>query len=469
MRPSRASKPIAPILFDGESLSGLFPQDINELSMANIGQAVTVVMKADEVILGHDGSEQGLELLRHLGVGLTLQGTNVVIHGLCTADELRFKLLQGRVKHGVYLCEDLRRPGTYEIHCLNGNGETNRDAADLIPIAKLAQRAAFLPTIRAGRKNERLDDSTGSYCDAIVAASLVGAGSSVGAIVSNAPNAAIDHLLSHLEKAAKRADVAVDIVIVPRRSFRRQPNPLDRREAIEAVRDAVVAQGAAMGLVWHSATQAPDIIDETGALVSHRDVMLLIAQSLLAERHGRTVVHDRRCSWATAALPRHPLSQTLAAAPDQPALSDVMRQGRATYGFMLPGIHLFSDLHFAESGLAAALFVASLSAPGTPLSQRVAATCGETGCAMATAPVAADVGTVLSEFGRIIARDGIQTLHKSMLLVETTAWNMAAHADTSRNRIEISIETRAGRADDVLQTMLESLSDIDRHCSSADQ
>jgi hypothetical protein len=79
------------------------------------------------------------------------------------------------------------------------------------------------------------------------------------------------------------------------------------------------------------------------------------------------------------------------------------------------------------------------------------------------------VGTVLSEFGRIIARDGIQTLHKSMLLVETTAWNMAARADTARNRIEISIETRAGRADDVLQMMLESLSDIDRRCRIADQ
>ena len=469
MRPSRASKPIAPLLLDAETLSGFFPQEINETSMANIGQAFSVAMKADRVILGHDGSEQGLQLLRHLGVGLTIQSTHVIIHGLCTLDELRFALLQDRVKHGIYLSEDLRRPGRCEIHCLNDHGETIWDAADLMPIAKLAQRAAFLPTIRAGRKQERQDDGTASYCEALVANSLVGPGGRIGEIVSNAPNAAIDHLLSHLEKAAAQAAVALDIVVVPRRNLRRQQNPVDRREALETVREAVVARGATMGLVWHSATQAPDIVDETGTVIAHRDVMLLIAQALLTERHGRSVMHDLRCSWAMAALARHPLSQTLATVPDQPALGALMRQERATYGFQLPGTHVFSDLHFAQSGVGAAMVIAGLAAAGTSIGTRVAATCGGIGFAMAAEPVSADLETVLGEFGQTMARGAVPTRRKALLLMETDAWNVAARADGASNRIEISVETRAGDAGDVMQMLRETLSEIDKRYSTADQ
>lgn len=451
-----ASGPAHPSVFDGLQLSGRFPQEFNELSLANLGQAVAVALNMTVAIMGHDGSEHARLLLHNLGIGLNLQSVDTVLADLCTLDELRFRLIDERLRHGLYIGRDPEQPDVYHLHCLDECGEIIRDEADLRAICTLAQRGAFLPSIRLGRKSGLMGDSLASYCEALLAAAMIGTGDRIGEIVSNAPWPAMNALLTALNAAADNAGIGLRLHVDPLRNSGRRRGGINPREAAQAVKDAVVARGAVMGLIWHAHDRAPDIVDEQGNLLAHRDAMLMIAQALMNDRYGCNIVHDARCTWAVNGLGRFPQSNAFPMAPNHAVLSRNMPVKRATYGFLLPDSHIFSQLHCTENALAAALLLAARAAQG-PLSRRADGLCREIGFGSVGRYRMADPKQIIPHVARTLGAADHVIWNGNVCSILGADWRLVAAIEPDRVAVSLSVETRGGDTQALIERIRAAL------------
>lgn len=357
---------------DGDFLGGAFPDVLNERGATAIGQALAVVAHDGEMMLAHDGTSVASMLAHHLATGATLQGGEVIMLGAATLDELRFELRQERLQQAAYVTQQIDRPNIFQVHLLDANGETVSSGSALPAIAKLASRDAFLPPVQLGRIVELPAPDREHYCQTLITASRLTASRAEGVIVSNAPNPAIHAMLTDMAVALEQRQTNLRLLVVDPVQKHSHISPADRTSLTDSVRTALRRSRACMGLVWYSSSQPPDVLDDSGAHAQHADIMALIAASLLDAHQGRAILLDepgrkRLLKRQKAPQPRSGLLQ-----PVQEAIAATMRTARAAYGFRHPSSHYFSDFHYSENGLAAAMHVAGLTGTDHTLSQLIA-------------------------------------------------------------------------------------------------
>jgi phosphomannomutase len=360
-----------PTYLDHDFLGGAFPNVLNERSATAIGQALTVVVDDGELMLAHDGTSAASMLAHHLGTGATLQGADVTMLGAATLDELRFELMHERLKQAAYVTQQIDQPDIFQVHLLDANAETVCAGSELPAVAKLASRDAFMPPVQLGRIVDLAAPDRTHYCQTVITASRLTASRAEGVIVSNAPNPAIHAMLTEMAVALEQRQTNLRLLVVDALHEHSRIGPADRTKLTESVSNALTGSRACMGLVWYSSSQPPDVLDDSGAHVQHADIMALIAASVPDALQGRAILLDeagkkRLLKRQKTLQPRGQLQQ-----PVNEAIAATMRIARATYGFRHPSSHFFSDFHYSENGLAAALYVAGLTSADRSLSQLI--------------------------------------------------------------------------------------------------
>lgn len=373
LRRSADRKRLPPTYLDGDSLGGLFPDILNERGATAIGQALAVVGDHGELMLAHDGTSTASMLAHHLGTGATLQGADVTFLGSATLDELRLELVQERLHQAAYVTQQIDRPGFFQILLLDANGETCSAGPQLQAIAKLASRDAFLPPVQIGRMIELPAPDREHYCQTLIAASRLTTSNAQGVIVSNAPTPAIHAMLTDMAIALQQHQTNVQLVVVDAIQEHARAHPADRTSPADSVSLALTASRASLGLVWHSSSQPPDVLDDTGAKVQHDDIMTLITTSMLDDSQRRATLLDDATNKRLVERQKTPRPRSRLLQQDQEAVAATMRISRAAYAFRHPASHYFSDFHYSENALAAALYVAGLTSADRPLSQLVGA------------------------------------------------------------------------------------------------
>jgi phosphomannomutase len=138
-----------------------------------------------------------------------------------------------------------------------------------------------------------------------------------------------------------------------------EPNPLleeNRRLIIETVR----AKGAELGIAWDGDADRCFFIDDTGEFVPGDFLTALLAQRILEEHPGATILYDVRASWA--------VPHTVEAAGGRALINRVghaffktrMREEDAVFGGEVSGHYYFRDFWNADSGVIPALLVLEL-------------------------------------------------------------------------------------------------------------
>jgi phosphomannomutase len=144
-----------------------------------------------------------------------------------------------------------------------------------------------------------------------------------------------------------------------------EPNPL-LPENRRFIMQAVVEQGADLGIAWDGDADRCFFIDEKGQFVDGDFLTALLAESMLAKNPGATILYDVRASRGVADTAERAGGRALMNRVGHAYFKTRMREEDAVFGGEVSGHYYFRDFYCADSGTIPALLILEL------LSQRQA-------------------------------------------------------------------------------------------------
>jgi phosphomannomutase len=144
-----------------------------------------------------------------------------------------------------------------------------------------------------------------------------------------------------------------------------EPNPL-LPENRRFIMQAVVEQGADLGIAWDGDADRCFFIDEKGQFVDGDFLTALLAESMLAKHPGATILYDVRASRGVADTAERAGGRALMNRVGHAYFKTRMREEDAVFGGEVSGHYYFRDFYCADSGTIPALLILEL------LSQRQA-------------------------------------------------------------------------------------------------
>jgi len=148
-------------------------------------------------------------------------------------------------------------------------------------------------------------------------------------------------------------------------------NPLDPKTTRE-LQERVVAEGADMGVAFDGDGDRCGFIDERGERVREDLVTGLIAEHLLREFPGATILYDLRSSRAVREAIERAHGRGVRSRVGHAFIKAAMREEGALFAGELSGHYYYRDVGFADNGLLTLVMVANiLAASGRTLSELV--------------------------------------------------------------------------------------------------
>ncbi len=138
-----------------------------------------------------------------------------------------------------------------------------------------------------------------------------------------------------------------------------EPNPL-LPENRRFIMEAVVNQGADLGIAWDGDADRCFFIDDHGAFVDGDFLTALLAESMLTKDPGATVLYDVRASRAVADTVERAGGRALMNRVGHAFFKSRMREENAAFGGEVSGHYYFHDFYCADSGTIPALLILEL-------------------------------------------------------------------------------------------------------------
>ena len=149
------------------------------------------------------------------------------------------------------------------------------------------------------------------------------------------------------------------------------PNPM-LLENQAATSDAVVKHGADIGIAWDGDFDRCFLFDEKGGFIEGYYIVGLLAESMLANNPGASIIHDPRLTWNTLDIVESAGGKAVQSKSGHSFIKETMRKEDAIYGGEMSAHHYFRDFAYADSGMIPWLLVAELmSKTGKSLSALV--------------------------------------------------------------------------------------------------
>lgn len=362
------AREIDPTIFKAYDIRGIYPDQIDEDICYRIARAYVASQGWERVVVGHDMRETGEPLVEATIRGITDQGADVVLIGLTSTPMYYYavNLLKGDAGMMVTASHN---PGHY-----NGFKMTGPEAIPSITyisnkdLWKQASAGAFPIPPRKGiilQKENVLD----RYIEAVV---------------FNAGVLSFEHL-----KIAADTANGMGGLILPKLFERVGSDPIKlfweidgsfpnheadplKLETLISLQDAVVSNGANLGIAFDGDGDRVGFIDEMGEAISGDLVAALLAREMLSRKPGAKIFYDVRCSWV--------VPEEIIKAGGIPVRCQVghglikqhMRREEGYFAGELSSHYYFSDFYYTDNGdLAFLNMVKLLLDEGKPLSELI--------------------------------------------------------------------------------------------------
>ena len=149
------------------------------------------------------------------------------------------------------------------------------------------------------------------------------------------------------------------------------PNPL-LVENRPATANAVISEGADLGVAFDGDFDRCFFFDETGAFIGGEYVLSLLATSFLDKNPGSNIIHDPRVIWNVQDIVTSKGGKAIQSKTGHAFIKQAMRQTEAIYGGEMSAHHYFKDFAYCDSGMVPWLLIIELlSTTGMPLSKLV--------------------------------------------------------------------------------------------------
>jgi phosphomannomutase len=440
--------------FKAYDVRGQVPGQLNKEIARFIGRAYAQFLRPRKVAVGHDVRLTSPELTDALCKGLVESGVEVTHIGLVGTEEVYFATaalgMDGGIMvtashnprdyNGMKFTREQARPisadtGLLEIEDLVME-ELRRDGNVHISPPPLPQ-----PQLRGSLKRV---DNRRTYIEHLLTYVDVPRLRPLK-VVANAGNGGAGAVLELLEKHLPLQFIKLNYT--PDGNFPNGvPNPLlSENRAVTA--EAVVAEGADMGIAWDGDFDRCFFFDEKGSFVEGYYLVGLLAERALGRYPGGRIVHDSRLVWNTEEVVRAHGGVPVLSKSGHAFIKEKMREVDGVYGGEMSAHHYFREFSYADSGMIPWLQVIEvLSLEGRRLSDMVAER-------IARYPVSGEINLTLRDAGRAMEAlrakyevDAISVDELDGLSFEFADWRVNVRSSNTEPVVRVNVESRANGA-----------------------
>ncbi len=360
---------INPSIFKAYDIRGVYPEDINEETVYNIGRAIAVHTKAETIVVGKDIRLSSNTLEESLIKGLTDQGTNVIKLGLSTSPMLYYATGLLSVDAGIIITAS-HNPGNYNgLKVCHQFAVPIGEGSGMEEIKALAVNGVFPESSIKGKISEETDFQK--------------------------------HYFKHIERffdtdSAKKQKIVFDFAnamgILDKPVFEKfseyidpiylydnydgnfpnhEANPLNT-STLESLQAKVLASKASFGVSYDGDADRVGFVDEKGDIIPMDFITALIAGEILKKHKGALVLVDLRSSNAVIEYIEKAGGRTDLCRVGHSLIKKQMREEKAVFAGELSGHYYFDENYKAElSSLAVIMIINLLNSSGKSLSELV--------------------------------------------------------------------------------------------------
>jgi phosphomannomutase len=222
------------------------------------------------------------------------------------------------------------------------------------------------------------------------------------------------------------------------------PNPI-LPESRKPVEDEMKANRYDLGIAWDGDYDRCFLLDENGTFIEGYYIVGLLAQAILVDDPGATIIYDPRLTWNTLEIVEESGGKAVMCKSGHAFIKEKMRAENAVYGGEMSAHHYFRDHWYCDSGMIPMLLVLKLMAKsGKSLGELVGAMIEKFPCSGEINSTVADVKAVLAAVeakyadGDIDKTDGLS--------VEFADWRFNLRGSNTEPVIRLNVESRGDRA-----------------------
>ncbi|HLT14568.1 MAG TPA: phosphomannomutase [Marinobacter sp.] len=224
------------------------------------------------------------------------------------------------------------------------------------------------------------------------------------------------------------------------------PNPLlEENRAVTA--EAVLREGADMGIAWDGDYDRCFFFDERGRFIEGYYIVGLLADQFLRKEGKGKVIHDPRLTWNTRDLVLAAGGTPIESKTGHAFIKQRMREEDALYGGEMSAHHYFRDFAYCDSGMIPWLLIAErLSQTGQTLSSLIDAR-------IEAYPASGEINRTIDDPARLIDRiegiygaDALSVSHVDGLSVEFENWRFNLRMSNTEPLVRLNVESRGDKA-----------------------
>ena len=354
--------------FKAYDIRGRLPDQLNEDVAWRIGRAYAEFLKPKTIVVGRDVRLSSESLTKALADGLCQGGADVLDIGLCGTEEIYHATFSQQTDGGIMVTAS-HNPIDYNgMKLVREESKPMSGDTGLGAIRTLAEKGEFsqvdkLGSVTQASFKQQYIEHLLSYLDPALVQPLK--------VVFNAGNGCAGPVVDLLEKHLPLE--MVKICHQPDGTFPNGiPNPL-LPENRSITRDAVLENGADLGVAWDGDFDRCFFFDEEGAFIEGYYIVGLLAEALLARNPNEKIIHDPRLTWNTIDIVSQAGGIPVQSKTGHAFIKERMRLENAIYGGEMSAHHYFREFAYCDSGMIPWLMVvALLSSTGKKLSELVA-------------------------------------------------------------------------------------------------
>ena len=428
--------------FKAYDIRGRISDQLNDDVAYRVGRAYAQFLQPKTVVVGQDVRPTSPVLTAALIRGLTEGGADVLDLGLCGTEEVYFATSYAQADGGIMVTAS-HNPADYNgMKLVREESRPISGDSGLDMIRKLAEQGGFNAPGRIGSVSpyeHRIAYLRHllSYIDSSVLRPLK--------IVVNAGNGCAGPVLDLLEK-----QLPLEICKIchePDGTFPNGiPNPL-LQENRGVTRDAVLANGAGLGLAWDGDFDRCFFFDEQGDFVEGYYIVGLLANAFLTKEPDARIIHDPRLTWNTIDIIEKAGGQAVMSKTGHAFIKERMRAEDAVYGGEMSAHHYFRDFAYCDSGMIPWLLVVEMMCRERKLLSELV--CER----MARFPASGEINRVLADPKAAIAaveeKYTVDSLHVDRtdgLSIEFADWRFNLRISNTEPVVPLNVESRGHQA-----------------------
>ena len=444
--------------FKAYDIRGRIPDQLNEDVAYRVGRAYAQFLRPKAVVVGQDVRPTSPALTAALTKGLAEGGADVLDLGLCGTEEVYFATAHAGADGGIMVTASHNPADFNGMKLVREESRPISGDSGLDVIRHLAEEGKFndpkrIGTVSPYEHRVAYIRHLLSYIDTTALRPFK--------IVVNAGNGCAGPVLDLLEKQLPLE--MTKICHEPDGTFPNGiPNPL-LPENRSATSDAVLANGAGLGIAWDGDFDRCFFFDEQGRFIEGYYIVGLLADAFLVRQKNARIIHDPRLTWNTIDIVEKAGGQTVMSKTGHAFIKERMRTEDAVYGGEMSAHHYFRDFAYCDSGMIPWLLVIEMMCRQRKLLSELV------GERMARFPASGEINRVLPDPQAAIAAVEQQYTANAIIIdrtdglsIEFADWRFNLRMSNTEPVVRLNVESR-GDPDlmaEKTQELLNILEDI---------